>query len=73
MGKYRKGDHVKIEVKDEHSPIDEWVWMLVESSDDSQQIVFGVLDNQPISTADVKLGQQLAVSYDRIRDHKRFD
>jgi hypothetical protein len=30
MAKYKTGDHVKIEVKDESSPIGEWMWMLVE-------------------------------------------
>lgn len=71
MGKYKKGDHVKIEVKDENSPIGEWMWMLVEDSDDERQLVFGRLDNEPISTADMVFGQQLAVSYDKVRQHKR--
>jgi uncharacterized protein YegJ (DUF2314 family) len=71
MGKYKKGDHVKIEVKDENSPIGEWMWMLVEDSDDERQLVFGRLDNEPIATADMVLGQPLAVSYDKVRQHKR--
>jgi len=72
MGKYEKGDHVKIEVKNEAFSVGEWMWMLVESSDDEKQIVFGVLDNEPISNADMRRGQQLAVSYDNVRQHKRF-
>lgn len=72
MGKYKKGDHVKIEVKDETFPIGEWMWMLVESSDDEKRIVFGVLDNEPIANTDMRLGQQLAVGYDNVREHKRF-
>ena len=43
MGKYKKGEHVKIEVKDENSPIGELMWMLVEDSDDERQLVFGRL------------------------------
>lgn len=71
MGKYKKGDHVKIEVKDEASPIGEWMWMLVEDSDDERQLVFGRLDNEPVANPDMVLGQQLAVSYDKVRQHKR--
>jgi uncharacterized protein YegJ (DUF2314 family) len=73
MGKYRKGDHVKIEVKDEHSPIGEWVWLLVDDSDDERQLVFGRLDNEPIANTDMALGQELAVSYDKIREYRRFN
>jgi uncharacterized protein YegJ (DUF2314 family) len=72
-GKYKKGDHVKIEVEDKEFGASEWMWMLVEDSDDEQRLVFGELDNEPIANADVKLGQRLAVSYDKIRDHRRFD
>jgi len=49
------------------------MWMLVESSDDEGRLVFGRLDNEPIATPDLKLGQRLAVSYDKVRDHKQFD
>jgi uncharacterized protein YegJ (DUF2314 family) len=73
MGKYKNGDHVKIEVEDKQFGASEWMWMLVESSDDEQRLVFGNLDNEPIANRDMKLGQQLAVSYDKIREHKRFD
>lgn len=72
MGKYKQGDHVKIEVKDEQFGIGEWMWLLVESSDDDKQLVFGTLDNEPIANPDISLGQQLAVSYDKIREHRRF-
>ncbi len=73
MGRYTKGDHVKIEVEDKQLGASEWMWMLVESSDDEQRLVFGNLDNEPISNTDMKLGQRLAVSYDKIREHKRFN
>lgn len=73
MGKYAKGDHVKIEVQNEISGEVEWLWLSVDDSDDIRQIVFGKLDNEPIVNTDMRLGQQLAVRYDKIRDHKRFD
>jgi uncharacterized protein YegJ (DUF2314 family) len=72
MGKYQKGDHVKFEVNDEGSRESEWMWLLVEESDDEQEIVFGRLDSQPVVVADMKVGQELAVSYDKVRDHRRF-
>jgi hypothetical protein len=45
----------------------------VESSDDEKRLVFGNLDNEPVANTDTKLGQQPAVSYDKIREHKRFN
>ena len=72
MGKYKNGDHVKVEITDDQFPVGEWMWMLVEFSDDEKQLVFGRLDNEPISATDLKVGQQLAVHYDKVRDHRRF-
>lgn len=72
MSKYDKGDHVKIEVTDGASGESEWMWLLVDDCDDSAQIVFGRLDNQPIINTDMKLGQELAVSFEKVRDHRRF-
>lgn len=72
MGKYKPGDHVKIEVEDRNFGVDEWMWMLVDESDDQNQLVFGRLDNEPLANPDMKLGQRLAVSYDKVREHRRF-
>ena len=72
LGKYKKGDHVKIEVEDKQFGVDKWMWLLVEDSDDEKRLVFGLLGNEPINNPDMKLGQQLAVSYDKVRDHRRF-
>jgi uncharacterized protein YegJ (DUF2314 family) len=68
--KYKKGDHVKFEVEEERES--EWMWLLVESSDDEQEIVFGKLDSQPTVATDMRVGQELAVSYEKVRDHRRF-
>jgi uncharacterized protein YegJ (DUF2314 family) len=73
VGKYSKGDHVKIAVVNEQSGESEWMWLLVERSDDRDRVVFGRLDSEPIVVADMHLGQELAVSYDNIRDHRKFD
>ena len=73
MGKYSKGEHVKIEVVNEHSGESEWMWLLVDHSDDDRQLVFGKLDSEPVAITDMRLGQELAVSYDKIRQHRKFD
>jgi hypothetical protein len=48
------------------------MWLDVEYSDDESRLVFGRLDSQPAVIPRVKLGQQLAISYDKIRAHQRF-
>jgi hypothetical protein len=73
MGRYKKGDHVKIEIVDDKSGDREWMWLLVVSSDDIRRLVLGKLDSQPIVNSDMYLSQELAVSYDKVRDHRKFD
>ena len=71
MSVYEKGDYIKAEFKDDSTGESEWMWVQVESSYDSMRVVCGRLDNEPIVSADLSLGQQLAVSYDNIRDHRK--
>jgi len=63
---------VKVEFPDEKTGIGEWMWVRVDHSDDEQRIVFGVLDNEPLNNYGdtITLGSQLAISYDKVRDHK---
>ena len=72
MSKYQSGDYVKVEFPDEVTGVGEWMWVRVVHSDDEQRVLFGVLDSEPVNVQEcnVKLGSQLAVSYDRIQDHK---
>jgi hypothetical protein len=69
---YERGDYVKVEFPDETTGIAEWMWMVVESCDDEKRLVFGRLDNEPVNdyAGKVKLGSQLAVSYDNVREHR---
>ena len=68
------GDYIKFEMKDDSSGESEWMWLRVDRCDEPNRVVFGCLDSQPIVfAAELKLGQQLAVSYDNIRDHKKSD
>ena len=70
VGKYVKGDHIKAEFADDQKHESEWMWVLVDDSADDARIVFGRLDSQPIACTGLHLGQQLAVSYDLIREHR---
>jgi hypothetical protein len=61
MGKYQQGEHVKIEVVEEQSGESEWMWLLVDHSDDEQQPVFGKLDSEPIVAKHMRREGDLAV------------
>ena len=73
MARYERGDYVKVEFPDETTGIGEWMWVRVDRSDDDEQLVFGTLDNEPLNEygGKVKLGSELAVSYDKVREHKK--
>jgi uncharacterized protein YegJ (DUF2314 family) len=71
MARYQKGDHVKFEVTHEQSGDSEWIWLLVDESNDEQQVVFGQLDSEPVVATNMKRGQQLAVGYGQVREHRR--
>lgn len=45
MARFELGDYVKVEFKGELEPVGEWMWVRVESSNDDQRLVFGVLDS----------------------------
>lgn len=68
---YRPGDHVKVEFKDDSSGESEWMWVQVDHCDDDRQLVFGRLDSQPVLHTNLRLGQELAISYSKIREHRR--
>jgi uncharacterized protein YegJ (DUF2314 family) len=72
MPTYKLGDNVKVEFADEHSGESEWMWVEVTYSYDQERIVFGKLDSHPVLVTELKVGQELAISYDNIRDHRRF-
>jgi len=69
MGIYRPGDYIKVEFRHEQTGESEWMWVRVKSSDNEQRIVFGWLDSEPIVNTDLRLGMELAISFDNIREH----
>jgi hypothetical protein len=70
---YQPGDHIKVEFEGENGMPGEWMWVIVQNRDDEKRLVYGRLDNEPVNDyhGKVKLGSQLAISYDRVRDHKK--
>ena len=71
MGRYEPNDYVKAEIVDEASGQREWLWVRVGRCDDGRQLIFGTLDSAPVVNVELRLGQQLAISYRNIRDHRK--
>ena len=67
---YAPDDYIKVEFRDEQSGESEWMWVRVQSDDPTRRVVFGTLDSEPVLMTDLRLGMELAVSYDNIRDHR---
>ncbi len=71
MPVYEPGDYVKVEFKDDSGRSPEWMWVKVQYANDNEKIVFGTLDNEPVEHTDLRLGMELAVHYDKIREHMK--
>ena len=71
MGMYAPGDYVKVEFQDARSGHSEWMWVKVDRADDSERVVFGWLDNEPLVNTSLRLGQEIAMSYDLICEHMK--
>jgi hypothetical protein len=74
MARYEPGDYIKVEFKDDQSGESEWMWVLVERCDVADRLVFGTLDSLPVVHGDrLRLGQEVAISFENIREHKKHD
>lgn len=73
MATYKRGDYVKVEFPDNTTGVGEWMWLRVHHCDDEKQLVFGTLDSSPVNDYQgrVALGSELAISYSRIREHRK--
>lgn len=73
MPRYERGDFVKVEFESETKGLlGEWMWVRVHHCDDGCQLVFGTLDNEPVVNSEhLELGQELAISYGKIREHRK--
>ena len=72
MSVYQSGDHVKVEFRGEGSQDTEWMWVQVDHCDDENGLIFGRLDSEPVVNTGLRVGQELAVAYDKVREHRRF-
>jgi hypothetical protein len=70
---YEASDHIKVEFEGENGMPGEWMWVIVQKRDDKKRIVYGKLDNEPVNDygGKVRLGSELAISYDKVRDYKK--
>lgn len=73
MPAYATGDFVKVEFTEDETGEKEWMWIKVERSDEGRRLIFGRLDNEPLVFTKLKLGQEIAVSYDLVREHRKAD
>jgi hypothetical protein len=72
MATYEAGDYVKVELTDEATGGSEWLWVRVERCGQGNRVLFGRLDNQPVGFVnELRLGQQIAVSFANIREHRK--
>jgi hypothetical protein len=73
MPTYERSNYVKVEFPDESRRIGEWMWVRVNRCDEHKQLVFGILDDEPLNDYQgrVELGSELAVSYSQIREHRK--
>jgi hypothetical protein len=73
MDRYDYGDYIKVEFESAEQYLPgEWMWVRVHHCDEERQLVFGALDNEPIANSeDLRLGNELAISYGKVREHKR--
>ena len=73
MATYEQGDYIKVEFPDEATGVGEWLWVRINHCDYESRLVFGVLDNVPLDDYGnkVRLGTELAISFDQIREHRK--
>ena len=59
---YERGDYVEVEFDGKSGLPGEWMWVRVDRCDQTRRLLFGRLDNEPLLTVEVELGQELAIS-----------
>lgn len=73
MPDFQRGDYVKAEFRNDATGESEWMWVRIDSYDKQRQVVFGILDSEPMLDygGKLRLGSELAVSYSNIREHRK--
>ena len=62
MTSYKFGDHIEVEFTSKSSGESEWLRVKVNYADEEHELVFGILDSEPIVNTALNTGQQLAVN-----------
>jgi hypothetical protein len=75
MATYNYGDFMKIDFPNDTVEVSEWLWARVIGCDDEQQLVYCILDNEPLDDHDdrIGLGSRLVVSFLQIREHRKLN
>lgn len=71
MPRFQPGDYVKAEFKNEATGESERMWVVVDSCDDGAGVLFGRLDNEPLLGTALHVGDELAVSYGKVVEHRK--
>jgi len=71
MQRFQPGDYVKAEFKDEGSGESARMWVVVDSCDDDAGVLFGRLDNEPLLDNALRVGDEIAVGYDKVLEHRK--
>jgi uncharacterized protein YegJ (DUF2314 family) len=71
MPRFQPGDYVKAEFKDDVTGGSERMWVVVDSCDDDAAVLFGRLDNEPVVGTGLHVGDEIAVSYEKIVEHRK--
>jgi len=71
MPRFQPGDYVKAEFKDDGTGESEWMWVQVGSCDDGEGVLFGRLDNEPLLDKNLHMGDEIAVSYEKVVEHRK--
>ena len=71
MPRFQPGDYVKAEFEDEATGEIGRMWVVVDSCDDAEGVLFGRLDNEPLLGTGLHVGDELAVSYEKIVEHRK--
>jgi hypothetical protein len=71
MPRFQPGDYAKAEFKDEGTGESEWMWVVVNSCDDEEGVLFWRLDNEPLLGTGLRVGDEIAISYKKIVGYRK--
>jgi hypothetical protein len=69
MPRFQPGDYVKAEFQNETTGESERMWVVMDSCDDGPGVLLGRVDNEPVPGTGLRVGDELAVSYDNVIEH----